>query len=54
MSGNAHFFIAMVFFVILVGLILRYGRSSNSILNDANSILNTLTLQNKGAAYYGP
>lgn len=40
--------------IILVGLVLRYGKSSGLILSDFNALFGTLTLQNKGTAYYGP
>lgn len=39
--------------IIIVGLILRYGKSSNSLLQDFNGVLQTLTLQGSGAAYHG-
>ena len=44
MGGNLHFLVAMVFGVIIIGLILRYGGSTNSILLDTNKLLGTLTL----------
>lgn len=53
MSGNNIF--VLIAIIILVGLILRYGNSSNALAKDFNSILGTLTLQNVTPAnYYGP
>lgn len=54
MSGNAHFLIAMVFGVMILGLILRYGNSSNAILKDINSLATTLTLSGSNVPYHGP
>lgn len=52
MSGN--YIIGLVALIILVGLILRYGNSSNALARDFNSILGTLTLQGPNVNYYGP
>lgn len=53
MSGY-RFTIMAILAIILVGLVLRYGRSSGLILTDINNLFGTLTLQNKGTLYYGP
>lgn len=54
MTDSIHFLIAMVFGVIILGLILRYGKSTNSILTDVNNIFGTLTLSGSNVMYYGP
>lgn len=52
--SQANYLFGIVALIILVGLILRYGNSSNALARDANSILQTLTLQGPGVKYYGP
>lgn len=45
----------LLFLVIAIGLVLRYGLSSHLLAQDVNGILQTLTLQGSGAGqYYGP
>lgn len=51
-SANSMLWIVAI--IILVGLILRYGNSSNALAKDFNSILGTLTLQGPNVGYYGP
>lgn len=52
--GNAHYFVGLVAFIILVGLVLRYGKSSNALAQDINAFVSTLTLQGPNVKYYGP
>lgn len=52
--STANNIVVIVAIVILVGLILRYGNSSNALAKDLNSILGTLTLQGPNVGYYGP
>lgn len=52
--GQANYIFGIIALIILVGLILRYGNSSNALAKDFNSILGTLTLQGPNVQYYGP
>jgi len=51
-SGN--YIVGLIALIILVGLILRYGNSSNALAKDVNAILGTLTLSGPNVGYYGP
>ncbi len=51
---SCNYLFGLVALIILVGLILRYGNSSNALAKDVNAILGTLTLQGPGVNYYGP
>ena len=51
--SSINYIVGLIALIILVGLVLRYGNSSNALAKDFNGILGTLTLQ--GASnYYGP
>lgn len=52
--GSVNYMVGIIALIILVGLILRYGNSSNALAKDFNSILGTLTLQGSNVGYYGP
>lgn len=51
---TAQYVIGLVAFIMLVGLILRYGKSSHLLAGDFNSLIGTLTLQGSQTKYYGP
>lgn len=53
-GGTGNYLIGLIFLVMIVGLVLRYGKSSDALAQDINKIFATLTLQNSGTNYYGP
>ena len=52
-SSGFRLLVTVIAAVIIIGLILRYGNSSNALMNDLDKIFGTLSLQNS-TNYYGP
>ncbi len=52
-SSAFRLIVTVVAAVLIIGLVLRYGNSSNALLNDINKIFGTLSLQGT-TNYYGP
>ena len=52
-SSAFRLLVTVVAAIIIIGLVLRYGNSSNALLNDINKIFGTLSLQST-TNYYGP
>ena len=52
-SSGFRLLVTVVAAIIIIGLVLRYGNSSNALLNDINKIFGTLSLQGT-TNYYGP
>lgn len=52
-SSAFRLLVTVVAAIIIIGLVLRYGNSSNALLNDIDKIFGTLSLQST-TNYYGP
>ena len=52
-SSAFRLLVTVVAAIIIIGLVLRYGNSSNALLNDVDKIFGTLSLQST-TNYYGP
>ena len=52
-SSGFRLVVMVVAAVLIIGLVLRYGLSSDALLKDVNSIFGTLSLQGT-TNYYGP
>ena len=52
-SSGFRLLVTVIAAIIIIGLVLRYGNSSNALMNDLNKIFGTLSLQNT-TNYYGP
>ena len=52
-SSGFRLLVTVVAAIIIIGLVLRYGNSSNALMKDINDIFGTLSLQGT-TNYYGP